>query len=142
MGYHSILLAAGYVSLPPAPRHPSCFHPPLVSSLQLLPTCWNYRRFHCRSYYGRMEVKATCIIQTGLGQQSSEFCASEGWRHLGRDVIQEGKLNLLSHCKHPCAGRDYSIVMLRYFKPISGCLRIRSNKKRNLVPGNSDQCLW
>ena len=46
--HHGISLnLTDYVWLPPVPRHPSSLHPPLISSLLLLPTCWNYRRFHC-----------------------------------------------------------------------------------------------
>ena len=41
----------------------------------------------------------------------------------------------ISDCKHPCAGRDYSIVMLRYCEPISGRLRIRSILREKLGSG-------
>jgi len=36
---------------PPVPRRLSSFDPPLISSLVLLPTCWNYRGFHYRRWW-------------------------------------------------------------------------------------------
>ena len=31
-------------------------------------------------------------------------------------MIEEGKLNFLSYCKHRCAGGDYSIAMPYFFE--------------------------
>ena len=64
MEYHSIsLLMSGH---PPAPRPLSSFRTPPISSLTLLPTCWNYWRFHCTSHSLGFREPACTVLSDGV----------------------------------------------------------------------------
>ena len=68
--------------LAPLPRHPSCFHLSLISSLLLLPISWNYRRFHCITKWQLIrENKLMCnerITNEQVEEQAPLYPSSEG----------------------------------------------------------------
>ena len=52
----------------PYTKTPSSFYPPLIYSLVVLPTCWNYRKFHCSTrewYIFCKEKKGLSYLRSG-----------------------------------------------------------------------------